>query len=232
MFLTYSIVLHQRTPIGSRQYSGSTSPLPSGPLPSAYRAKRDEYLLWCVMLTLSEMDCKSFLRLYQNCHMQKRKRGGTGISFTPLYPPLAQILPQNRFPVNPWFTMNHGVQADLCCSLPAVYRSCAFHIGPRYPAHKCLMPMASLLILLSGNVSHCVPLCRVLLTALRVCPFSKNKTGFGGFLRKSISLRNAEQNVLCHLNLRGEPWGRKLCRLKCRGRKASPTRLTSARNAG
>ena len=27
---------------------------------------------------------------------------------TPLPPPLAHILPQNRFPVNPWFTMNHG----------------------------------------------------------------------------------------------------------------------------
>lgn len=43
-------------------------------------------LLWCVMLTLSETDCKSFLRLYQNCQLQKRKSGGTGISFTPLSP--------------------------------------------------------------------------------------------------------------------------------------------------
>jgi len=75
--------------------------------------KQAGYLLWCVMLTLSKTDCKSFLRLYQNCQLQKRKSEGTGISFTPLYPPLAQILPQNRFPVNPWFTMNHGVQADL-----------------------------------------------------------------------------------------------------------------------
>jgi len=69
------------------------------------------YLLWCVMLTLSETDCKSFLRLYQICHMQKKKKGRVRV--TPLNPLLAQILPQNRFPVNPWFTMNHGVQTSL-----------------------------------------------------------------------------------------------------------------------
>lgn len=61
------------------------------------------------MLTLSENYCKSFLQLYQNCHIQKKEK--TEDFRTPLYPPLAQILPQHRFSVNPWFTMNHGAQA-------------------------------------------------------------------------------------------------------------------------
>lgn len=43
--------------------------------------------------------------------MQKKKKEKD--FRTPLYLPLAQILPQIRFPVNPWFTMNRGVQADL-----------------------------------------------------------------------------------------------------------------------
>jgi len=37
--------------------------------------------------------------------------------FTPLYPPLAQILTHNRFPVNPWFTMNHGCAEEVVTML-------------------------------------------------------------------------------------------------------------------
>jgi hypothetical protein len=78
----------------------------------------------------------------------------------------------------PWGTRR------FICSLPAVYRSCAFHIGPRYPAHKCLMPMASLLILLSGSVSHCVPLCRVLAATIGLfAPPVGSETKFDGFVR-------------------------------------------------
>lgn len=62
-----------------------------------------------VMLTLSEMDCKSFLRFVSKLSTAEEEK--TEDFRTPLYPPLAQILPQNRFPVNPWFTMNHVVQA-------------------------------------------------------------------------------------------------------------------------
>jgi len=69
------------------------------------------YLLWCVMLTLFEKDCKSFLRFVSKLSTAEKEK--TEDFRTPLYPPLAQILPQNRFPVNPWFTMNHGVQASL-----------------------------------------------------------------------------------------------------------------------
>jgi hypothetical protein len=71
------------------------------------------YFLWCVMLTLFEMDCKSFLRFVSKLSTAEKKKRGNRKKLPPLYPLLAQILPQNRFPVNPWFTMNHGVQADL-----------------------------------------------------------------------------------------------------------------------
>jgi hypothetical protein len=71
------------------------------------------YLLWCVMLTLFEMVCKSFLRFVSNLSTAEKEKAEEPEEPPPLYPPLAQILPRNRFPVNPWFTMNHGVHADL-----------------------------------------------------------------------------------------------------------------------
>ena len=103
--------------------------------------------------------------------MQKKKtRDFSGIISYPLKPPLGanftteQISCKSMVHHEPWGT------SRFIGSLPAVYRNCAFHICPRYPAHKCLMSMASLLILLSGNVSHCVPLCRVLAAATRILP--------------------------------------------------------------
>jgi len=95
----------------------------------------------CVMLTLSEKYCKLFLRLYQNCHMQKKKtRDFSGIISYPLKPPsgtnftIEQISCKSMVHHEPWGT------SRFICSLLAVCKSCAFHICPRYPAHKCLMP--------------------------------------------------------------------------------------------
>ena len=106
---------------------------------------------------------------------RKRKtRDFSGIISYPLKPPSGanftteQISCKSMVHHEPW------ARSRFICSLPAVYRSCAFHICPRYPALKCLTPMASLLILLSGNVSHCVPLCRVLVTAIRCLPLRRN----------------------------------------------------------
>ena len=158
------------------------------------------------MLTLSETDCKLFLRYiymakWKASHAEKEYEGFFRDNFLPPYPPSGanftteQISCKSMVHHEPW-----GINR-LICSLPAVYRSCELHICPRYPVHKCLMPLASFLILLSGNASHCVPLCRVLLTALRVYPFSKNETGFSGFLRKDLSLQNAAQNEFRYLNL-------------------------------
>ncbi|WP_339061072.1 hypothetical protein [Tepidibacillus marianensis] len=51
--------------------------------------------------------------LHAEKEQKKKNEGFSGTISYPLKPPLAQILPQNRFPVNPWFTMNHGLQAGL-----------------------------------------------------------------------------------------------------------------------
>ena len=103
--------------------------------------------------------------------MQKKKtRDFSGIISYPLKPPLGanfttvQKSCKSMVHHEPWGT------SQFACLLPVVYRSWVFHICPRYPAHKCLMPMASLLILLSGNVSHRVPLCRVLAATIGLLP--------------------------------------------------------------
>jgi hypothetical protein len=49
------------------------------------------YLLWCVMLTLSENYCKSFPRFVSKLSTVEKEK--TEDFRTPLYPPLAQILP-------------------------------------------------------------------------------------------------------------------------------------------
>lgn len=96
------------------------------------------YLLWCVILTLFEKDCKSFLRLYQNCQLQKKKKWGTRNKLYPLIPPssanftIEQISCKSMVHYEPWGT------SRFVCSLPAVYRSCSFHVCSRHPAHKFL----------------------------------------------------------------------------------------------
>jgi hypothetical protein len=62
-------------------------------------------------VTLFENYCKSFPRFVSKLSTAEKEK--TEDFRPPLYPPLAQILPQNRFTVNPWFTMNHEVQTSL-----------------------------------------------------------------------------------------------------------------------
>lgn len=61
---------------------------------------------------------------------------------------------------------------------------------------------------------------------------AKLKPDLAAFCERVLSFKMQTQNVCRHLNLWGEPWGRKPCRLKERGRRASPLRRTPPRNAG
>lgn len=95
------------------------------------------YLLWCVMLTLIENYCKSFLRFVSKLSTAEKEK--TEDFRTLLYPPLAQILPHNRFPVNPWFTMNHGVQATYLFVTGSLQKlHVTFHKYTRCPVLECL----------------------------------------------------------------------------------------------
>ena len=65
-----------------------------------------------------------------------------------------------------------------------------------------------------------------------IAPPVGSETKFDGFVRDILHPKAQTPNMALFPQSQGEPWGRKLCRLKRRGRKASPARLTSARNAG
>ena len=178
------------------------------------------------MLTLSETDCKSFLRLYQNRQLQKRKRGGTGISFPPLYPPLAQILPQNRFPVNPWFTMNHGVQADLYVRYRHLQKLCVSY-----------MPSLSGTQMFNAKFANIVvwqrePLCAAVSRFGRrykdIAPPVGSETKFDGFVRDILHPKHRLQIWLYSLNSRVNHG---VENMQVKGA-VSPSRFTPPRNAG
>lgn len=185
------------------------------------------------MLTLFETDCKLFLRLYQNYHIQKKKKKAVFVVFVPpLKPPLGanftteQISCKSMVHHEPWGT------SRFICSLPAVYRSCGFHICPRYQAHKCLMPMTSLLILLSSNVSHCVPLCRVLAATIGLLPTRWKWNQIWRLCARHPALNSTDSKYGFHCPITWWTMGSKMVQVKGAGSLSAPPQFTSARNAG
>lgn len=163
-----------------------------------------------------------------NC--RKRKNGGFSY---PLIPPSGtnftteQICCKSMVHHEPWDI------SRFMRSLPAVCRSCAFSYMPSLSGTHMLNANGKLTdIVVWQREPPCAAVSRFSYRHKVFAHAAKINPDLATFCKKSIYLRNAEQNVLCHLNLRGEPWGGKLCRLKRRGRKASPPQLTSARNAG
>ena len=88
--------------------------------------------------------------------------------------------------------MNHRSIAVIC-SLLAVYGSCALHFTD--------ISLSGIQIL--DTVSHCVPLCRVLITAIRcVYPFGKNEADLAkGSLSFKMSAPKCDfVNSICGVN--------------------------------